>query len=238
MMFGAFTIRVPADGWQPEGWDPSPGGREEARHHGERLGGQRDPDPAVLPALGGAVLQRHRRHRHPRAGGADDPGLLPRRRGHLERERHRRRAASSGCCRSPTWPGRFGWSSHVRPDRAQADLHALPRGRDGALPAARDRRRQLDRPVRAARRGHPVLLRRRLRHRAGVPARPVRHLPGRRDPRSAADRLVGGGRGRAAHRQPLPRRPGHPGRAHRGRLPPGARSRWSACSPSASSPTC
>ena len=57
---------------------------------------------------------------------------------------------------------------------------------------------------------HHQLLRRRLRHRAGVPARPVRHLPGRRHPRPAADRLVGRRRRRAADRQ---RHPRHPGRA-------------------------
>ena len=44
--------------------------------HGERHGGQRDPDAAVLAAVGRAVLQRDRRHRHPRAGLADDPGPL------------------------------------------------------------------------------------------------------------------------------------------------------------------
>ena len=36
-----------------------------------------------------------------------------------------------------------------------------------------------------------LVLRRRVRHRAGLPAGPVRHVPGRRDPRPAADRLVG-----------------------------------------------
>ncbi len=78
MMFGVFNIRVPAEGWKPAGFDPSTVQREGARHDRERVGGERDPDPAVLAALGGAVLQRHRRHRHPRAGQPDDPGLLPR----------------------------------------------------------------------------------------------------------------------------------------------------------------
>ena len=60
---------------------------------------------------------------------------------------------------------------------------------------------------------HHLLLRRRVLDRAGLPARPVRHLPGRRHPRSAAHRLVGRRRRRAAHRQRVPRRRGHPGQA-------------------------
>ena len=65
-----------------------------------------------------------------------------------------------------------------------------------------------DGAVRAARRRHHLVLRRRLRDRPGLPARPVRHLPGRRHPRPAADRLVGGRRRRPADRQRLPRRAG------------------------------
>jgi Na+/melibiose symporter-like transporter len=47
------------------------------------------------------------------------------------------------------------------------------------------------------------------------------HLPGRGDPRPAADRLVGRGRGRAADREPVPRRPGQAGLADRLGLPAG-----------------
>ena len=78
------------------------------------------------------------------------------------------------------------------------------------------------RAVRAARRRHPVVLRRRLRDRARVPARPVRHLPGRRDPRPAAHRLVGRRRRRAADHQRVPRRAGQARHADRRRVPAGA----------------
>ena len=54
------------------------------------------------------------------------------------------------------------------------------------------------------------LLRRRLRHRPGLPARPLRHLPGGRDPRPPADRLVGRRRRRAADRQHACSTPGAP----------------------------
>ena len=43
---------------------------------GQRDRRERDPDAAVLAPVGRPVLQRDRRHRHPRAGGADDPGPL------------------------------------------------------------------------------------------------------------------------------------------------------------------
>ncbi len=51
----------------------------------------------------------------------------------------------------------------------------------------------VDGVVRAAGVRDPVVLRRRVRDRSGVPAGPVRHVPGGRDPRPAADRVVGGG---------------------------------------------
>ena len=56
-------------------------------------------------------------------------------------------------------------------------------------------------PVRGPHRGHHQLLRRRVRHRAGLPQGPLRRSRGRRHPRPAADRLVRRGRGRAAHRE-------------------------------------
>ena len=72
----------------------------------------------------------------------------------------------------------------------------------------------------------------------GVPARPVRHLPGRRHPRPAADRVVGRRGGRAAHRQRLPGLRGHPGQAHLRGLQAGAADHGRACSRSGSSRTC
>ena len=195
MMIGVANIRVPPTGWVPEGFDPAQVKEQEAGHRQRRVGGQRDPDPAVLAALDRAVLQRDRRHRHPRAGGPDDPGLLPRRRGRrLQRHRRgRRRLRRAAVAVQHGRPLRV--VQHVGLHRAQADLHDLPRRRDDALRAAGPHRLGGHRALRADRGDHHLLLRRRLRDRAGLPARPVRGLPGRRDPRPAADGL---GRGRAS----------------------------------------
>ena len=110
-----------------------------AGHHQQRLGRQRDQDPAVLLPVAGPVLQRDRGHRHPRAGLADDPGLLPQRRRRLDRDGRRGRRLR----RHPV-AGQHGRPVHlvvdVRLHRPQADLHALPRRRHPGLPAAGDRR--------------------------------------------------------------------------------------------------
>ena len=45
MLFGAFTVRVPADDWQPDGWDPVAGQGQEDGHHGQRLRRQRRSGP-------------------------------------------------------------------------------------------------------------------------------------------------------------------------------------------------
>ena len=95
-------------------------------HHRERLGGQRHPHAAVLAAVGRVVLQRDRRHRHPRAGSpmiqdffrenGTSPWPSP------------RPAGSWASCRCSTWPA-VRVVLHLGRHRAQADLHALPRRR-------------------------------------------------------------------------------------------------------------
>ena len=65
---------------------------------------------------------------------------------------------------------------------------------------------------------HPVVLRCRVRHRPGLPAGSVRHLPGRRHPRAAAHRLVRRRGARAADRQRHRRRPDRGRRAGPGSL--------------------
>ena len=76
MMFGVFTIRVPREGWKPDGMgsqgnalgpDLYPQGRCQYRL----------PYTAILAAVGHPVHERDRRHRHPGAGVPDDPGSLP-----------------------------------------------------------------------------------------------------------------------------------------------------------------
>ncbi|GMA84752.1 hypothetical protein GCM10025868_45790 [Angustibacter aerolatus] len=111
---------------------------------------------------------------------------------------------------------------HVGRRGPQAHLHAVPGPRRGAVPAAAARGRLLHGRVRGAHRRHPRLLRRRLRHGAGLPEGPVRDPRGRRHPRPAADRVVGRRRRRAAHRERHHRPLGHAGHAHVKRLPPGA----------------
>ena len=59
---------------------------------------------------------------------------------------------------------------HLGRHRAQADLHALPRRRHRPVLPAGHRRQHRHRGVRAPRRGHHLVLRRRVRHRTGLPA--------------------------------------------------------------------
>ncbi len=66
MAMSYLLIRVPAAGLVA-GQGGAAGGPA-AAVQGQRVGGQRDQDPAVLAALGRAVLQRHGGHRHPGAG--------------------------------------------------------------------------------------------------------------------------------------------------------------------------
>ena len=77
MMLGAFTVRRARRGLEAGGLDsPRRRPRERMITTAQRHRRQRDQDAAVLAAVGRPVLQRDRRHRHPRAGLADDPGPL------------------------------------------------------------------------------------------------------------------------------------------------------------------
>ena len=109
MMFGVANVRVPAPGLAAGRLRPGQRGGEAAGHHGERVGGERGEDPLVLAAVGGAVLQRDRRHRHPGAGQPDDPGLLPGQRHVGGDGRGGRRVR--GLLSLFNMAGRFVWSS-------------------------------------------------------------------------------------------------------------------------------
>ena len=87
----------------------------------ERHRRQRDPDAAVLAAVGRAVLQRDGRHRHPRAGLADDPGPL--RHGQRGRGRRLRRPALA-----LQHERALRVVVDVGPDRAQDDVHGATSG--------------------------------------------------------------------------------------------------------------
>ena len=81
-------------------------------------------DAAVLAALGGALPERHGRHRRARPGVADDPGDVPR----PSRRRSRRRA-SSACSACSTWAAassgrRSPTTSAARPPTASSSCSA------------------------------------------------------------------------------------------------------------------
>ena len=81
---------------------------------------------------------------------------------------------------------------HLRLHRTAQHLHGvLPARHPAVLHGADARPPGLDRPFRRGLLHHPVDVRRRLRHDPRLSARHVRHLPGRRHSRPAADRLVG-----------------------------------------------
>ena len=79
MSAGAFGFRTAPEGWRPLGWSPRRGEEQVADHGPPRASRQGLEDAAVLADLGGAVPQRHRRHRRDRHGLADAAGDLRRR---------------------------------------------------------------------------------------------------------------------------------------------------------------
>ncbi len=81
MCVGALIVRLPPDGWRPAGYAPPTAGARHD-HHQERRARIRAAHAAVLSALGGALPERHRRHRRARPGVADDSGDV---RGHRDR---------------------------------------------------------------------------------------------------------------------------------------------------------
>ena len=73
MMFGSFIVRVPAKDWKPAGYQ-APDHPHGLDHQRERCARSSLAHSAVLAAVDRPVLQRHRRHRHSRAGVTDDSG--------------------------------------------------------------------------------------------------------------------------------------------------------------------
>ena len=191
MWVGAAIVRVPPPDWKPEGYTP-PAGRPEARHQERRLRLRRAEDAAVLADLGGALPERHGRHRRAQPGLGDEPGDVP-----WPSDAGRRRGL-----RRPAQPVQHGrpllLGLDLRHHRPQEHLFLLLRPRNGALrPRALDRiggQRDVIRPLLP---GDPLDVRRRLRDRSGLSQGHVRHALRRRDPRHADHRVVGGGRVRA-----------------------------------------
>ena len=75
MMFGVFTIRVPREGWKPEGWTPRVKPQAMITTHNVEVNTAfRTPQFWLL--VDRAVHQRHRGHRHSRTGLAHDSGAV------------------------------------------------------------------------------------------------------------------------------------------------------------------
>ena len=83
MMFGAFTVRVPADDWKPEGWDPSQVQEKKLVTTASVSAANAIKTPQFWLLWVVLFCNVTAGHRHPRAGRPDDPGLLPRGR-HLD----------------------------------------------------------------------------------------------------------------------------------------------------------
>ena len=73
MLAGSRLMQSPPAGWRPAGWTP-PVKTSAMIADTQRHARPGHPHAAVLSAVGDPVHQRHRRHRHPGAGLADDAG--------------------------------------------------------------------------------------------------------------------------------------------------------------------
>ena len=78
MLFGAFTVRVPAADWKPEGWDPSQVKEKKLVTTASVSAANSIRTPQFWLLWVVLFCNVTAGHRDPRAGGPDDPGLLPR----------------------------------------------------------------------------------------------------------------------------------------------------------------
>ena len=103
MLFGAFIVRVPADDWKPEGFDPSTVKQKSLVTTDNVSAGNAIKTPQFWLLWIVLFCNVTAGHRHPRAGRADDPGLLPRRDDGSARRRDGGRRLRRRCCRCSTW---------------------------------------------------------------------------------------------------------------------------------------
>ena len=207
MMFGAFTIKVPADGWKPAGFDPA---KVKAAtlvttdNVSARNAVKTRQFWLVWIALfcnvtaGIGILEQAAPMIQDFFRQSDGVSLVS----------AAVAAGFVGLLSIGNMSGRFAWSA-TSDVTGRKRIYMMYLGVGAVLYtvlALAGSTHHL--PLRGARVRHHLLLRRRLRDRPGLPARPVRHVPGRRDPRPAPDGVVRGRHRRAADRQRVPGRPG------------------------------
>ncbi len=218
MMFGAFTIKVPAEGWKPAGFDPAKV-RAASLVTTENVSAKNAVKTrqfwlvwialfcnvtAGIGILEQAAPMIQDFFRQPDGTSLASAAVA---------------AGFVGLLSIGNMSGRFAWSAtsdvtgrkRIYMVFLGVGARALHRAGAGWL--------NDHRPLRGPRVRDHLLLRRRIRDRPRLPARPLRHFPGRRHPRPSPDGLVRGRRRRAADRQRFPGRAGQTRRAQRRVLP-------------------
>ncbi len=246
MIGGAFGYRIPPTGWKPAGWTAPAAITNNAmitqkNVHVKRVWGI----PQFWLVWMVLTHERQRRHRRDRHGQPDAAGGVRRQPDrHPEALRRARQGAAHGDRRRRRrLRGAAQPVQHRRPlllgqpvgqARPQDDLHRLLRPRRPALRQHSGQRRgRQQAAVRGRLLHHPQHVRRRLRHRARLPRRPVRHADGGRHPRPAPHRLGHGRHPRPGGRELHARVPARPRAFRASRSTTRPCSSWSACSSSA-----
>ena len=127
MMFGASNVRVPAEGWTPAGFDPASVKTKPLVTTANVSAANAIQTRSFWLLWIGAVLQRHRRHRHPRAGRPMIQDFF--REDGTSAVAVAAAAGFVGLLSLVNMAGRFVWSSTSDLIGPQAHLHGLPRRR-------------------------------------------------------------------------------------------------------------
>ena len=197
MMFGAFTIKVPAEGWKPEGFDPAKvkASKLVTTDNVSARNAVKTPQfwlvwvalfcnvTAGIGILEQAAPMIQDFFRQPDGVSLVSAGVA---------------AGFVGLLSIGNMAGRFAWSA-TSDVTGRKRIYMVYLGVGAVLYTVLALAGSTTHgPLRGPRVRHHLLLRRRFRHRPGVPAGPLRHLPGRRHPRPPPDGLVRGGHRRTA----------------------------------------
>ena len=218
MLFGAFTIKVPAEGWKPAGFDPAKVKAAKlvtTENVSARNAVKTRQFWLVWIALfcnvtaGIGILEQAAPMIQDFFRQSDGVSLVS----------AAVAAGFVGLLSIGNMSGRFAWSA-TSDVTGRKRIYMVYLGVGAVLYTVLALAGSTHhRPLRGARVRHHLLLRRRLRDRPGLPARPLRHLPGGGHPRPAPDGLVRGRHCRSADRQRVPGCPGQARPADRGVLP-------------------